>query len=425
MINILGKLGQPSAQLSIALENEQLVMHDSPQDSAGCFLRGSLFLNCREPTYLRTLTLRFKGSLKVWIMEGSGAAFRSDRKAHDLIDHQWVFLAQQKRTHILVPGLHSFPFELALPGDLPESVDGDDLASVLYRLTAIAERPKFASNLVLMQDVPIVRHCYSSDSEFFQPMTIADEWTDKITYDITVPTRICVPGETIPTSIKLSPRAENISIHYVSAVLEETVTLRTSAVSKTSARNVVAIKNEQFPCEGTQWSNVEQLHTPQHTKIHPPSIAYDTENAHINITHVIHYVVCIKNPDGHFSELRATIPIIVSPVPANDELNQLPAYEDTWRSLPYDPALAAALSRSASALSLATTPSHPSSDDLLDTSFFSSSPGWPLSRVPSYDTAILSQPSPIGPCYGQPYHDGLPEYQSILVWTVHCMNLYI
>lgn len=117
-------------------------------------------------------------------------------------------------------------------------------------------------------------------------------------------------------------------------------------------------------------------------------------------------------------ELRAAIPIVIAEIsPTNDE-NALPAYEDAWKSAPYDPQQVAALiargdlppsvaisAPNEAAIGVNTTLSH-SSDTEEETDH--SQPNTPLpggnridtlplpwegidlSRVPSYTTAIRS-----------------------------------
>jgi hypothetical protein len=43
------------------------------------------------------------------------------------------------------------------------------------------------------------------------------------------------------------------------------------------------------------------------------------------------------------SELRAAIPVVIAEISPEEDINSLPAYEDAWKSAPYDPQQIAAL----------------------------------------------------------------------------------
>lgn len=105
-------------------------------------------------------------------------------------------------------------------------------------------------------------------------------------------------------------------------------------------------------------------------------------------------------------ELRAAIPIVIAEVSPEQDENALPAYEDAWKSAPYDPQQLAALvargdlppslaitapnelaSGANATLSSSDTEDEESSGDRLGVNPWE---GVDLSRVPSYTTAIRS-----------------------------------
>lgn len=144
----------------------------------------------------------------------------------------------------------------------------------------------------------------------------------------------------------------------------------------------------------------------------------------------------------HLQELRAAIPIVIAEISPEEDQNALPAYEDAWRSAPYDPqqleALVArgdlppslAISAPNELASGATNLLSSDTDDEAETprsnraSTISSSSstggnntntnllgnpweGIDLSRVPSYTTAIRSNR-----LYS--FSGSLPGYESII-----------
>lgn len=115
-------------------------------------------------------------------------------------------------------------------------------------------------------------------------------------------------------------------------------------------------------------------------------------------------------------ELRAAIPIVISEISPEEDENVLPAYEDAWKSAPYDPQQVAALiargdlppsiaisapneAASAANRTLASSDTDDEGDShtrshtptsLDDNSLALPWQGIDISRVPSYTTAIRS-----------------------------------
>ena len=55
---------------AINLESDHIILHGTPEESAGVILRGSVVLNCNEATKIKSLTLKLEGKTKVNWTEG-------------------------------------------------------------------------------------------------------------------------------------------------------------------------------------------------------------------------------------------------------------------------------------------------------------------------------------------------------------------
>lgn len=59
---------------------------------------------------------------------------------------EWQFLTEElakMKTYTLEAGNHEYPFEVVLPGNQAESVEGLRDANIVYRMKATIERPKY------------------------------------------------------------------------------------------------------------------------------------------------------------------------------------------------------------------------------------------------------------------------------------------
>lgn len=57
-------------EFRIQLEEDHIILHGTPEESAGVILRGSVLLNCQEPTKVKCITLEFLGMTNVNWCEG-------------------------------------------------------------------------------------------------------------------------------------------------------------------------------------------------------------------------------------------------------------------------------------------------------------------------------------------------------------------
>ncbi|KAI8983478.1 hypothetical protein BDB01DRAFT_760426 [Pilobolus umbonatus] len=397
----------------IELENDHIILHGTAEESGGVILRGAVILNCSEMTKVKAITLRFIGKVRVNWLEGKTAGTGSTQSHHreerTLITHEWSFLKHNRKIYHLPEGHYKWDFELPLPGDLPESISYEQ-GEVFYKLRATVERPTFSLNYKDKKDLHVSRLLLPSSLALTQSLIVSNEWANKLTYDISVPSKLYALGTMIPITFLFVPLTEHLQIRMVSCMLKEYITLSTSNHSRVEGKIIQHITDSHFASEEDPWSKTELLPIPDAVKT-------DSSGDLIKIRHKVKIIVSIRNYDGHISELRAAIPVIISEFSPDEDVNILPAYEDAWKSAPYDPqqvadlvargdlprslALAspnAAAIGAGNAFSFSDTEedldSGPQSSSTADTSNSSySSLPWQrfdLNRVPSYTTAIRS-----------------------------------
>ncbi|KAG1050683.1 hypothetical protein G6F43_007064 [Rhizopus delemar] len=397
-----------NSDFHITLETDHVILHGNVDESAGVMLRGSVVLNCHETTKVKSVSLKFIGKAKVNWTEGLGSHQKHYKEEKTIITHEWSFLLPQRKTYHLPEGHYKWDFELPLPGDLPESVD-HELGQVYYRLKATVERPTFSMNYSDKRSLRVSRVLLPSSLELTQSMVISNTWVDKLSYDISVPNKVFTMGSIIPITFALLPIAPDLQVRSVSCVLKEYTTLSTEEHSKMEGKVVKHLRDESFSASSDAgvWTKTELLPVPDRES---HQVQTDSVCDLIKIKHKLKFTVSLTNADGHISELRAAIPIMIAEMSPEEDENALPAYEDAWKSAPYDPQQIAALivrgdlppsvaisTPNAAAiganLSLAssdteddepsTRPSTPVNTALLWE-------GIDLSRVPSYTTAIRS-----------------------------------
>ncbi|KAI9277120.1 hypothetical protein BDA99DRAFT_430220 [Phascolomyces articulosus] len=308
--------------LRIDLENDQLVMYGSTTDSTGCVLRGVVSLNLSQPTKVKAITLKFSGN---------------------------IIKRQVVRTH-------TFDFELPLPGHLPESTRVGNIYIVQYTLKATVERPLlFHRNYTRRRTIHVSRRPEEEEAwrmmpDFTldqHPVAIADQWSDKLSYAFTAPSKTVPQGGQVQVSATIAALSDHIQIRYLSCYLKEYMSCRNPATlfenndyhrppkPRTHSRIIyyTQVKN-----------NFDDIQLTFPVPTSPDDCQIDCLNEQVKIRHRLKFALSVMNRDGNVSELRVMMPIKVCP--ANEiQHDYLPAYDDQTSSIPYDPVAMIALLR--------------------------------------------------------------------------------
>lgn len=301
-------------------------------------------------------------------------------------------------------------FELPLPGDLPESVK-HEMGQVEYKLKAYCDRPTFCMNYVDKKTIKVSRFLLPSCIDFNESVEISSTWANKVIYDISIPTKIYCADKTIPVSFDLQPIAPNLTVRSVACSLKEYTTCITPEHHKTESKILSYLRDDRFDADSEgNYFKTELLHVPAESN----HIHYDMSGELIQVKHKLKFVVSLQNSDGHISELRAAIPIVIAPLAPEDDENTLPAYEDAWKSTPYETFNTIGESRppatpQLSSASIMSCASSTLSEDIEQPSEPICWNGMDISRVPSYATALLSDNIPCN------YSPSLPTYDSIII----------
>lgn len=349
-----------SLELKINVLSDEVVLLGQPQEAAGKMLQGTLSLNVNEPIKVKSINLSFIGKMKVsWsegrydkiyiinylitspFLVGVGHQQHFHKQERTIISHHWEFVGnEQKKSQVLNAGKYNWVFELMLPGDLPQTLDSD-VGSVSYRLKATVERTAFVQNTVKKKVIKVLRSVLPSEFELIQSLEIHNTWAEKMVYDISVPSKLYAFNDKIPITFKILPIASQLKVHALMASIKEYCTYTANDHTKTDTRIIRLIRQdnpfiEPISVERPTWEKTLSLEVPSKS----PMVFADADSDMIRIRHRLKFVISLVNADGHISELRCAVQIIVvESFVAAQEMTTLPAYDEMWRSVPYDPSV--------------------------------------------------------------------------------------
>lgn len=315
-------------------ERDVLVLRGSEDDASSVLLSGIVVLSVNEPTTIKKLSLKLTGTMRLnWydtVVAVRGPTSKSHKYEKSLYEFEWPNLersssgsgtttpssfsssssASANMTHILPIGNHEFPFEAILPGDLPESIEGLDVAQVVYRMQATIERGRFQSNLFAKKHLRIIRTVGSDSFELSQTVSIDNTWPGKVEYSVSIPSKAVPIGSSAPVLLTMVPLLKGLKLGTIKIQLAETVSLASPVGAthcKESIKAEAIIPAPEGGLDGEDKWEINDFFTI------PTSLTKVTQdcqvNQYIKVSHKLKFGVGLINPDGHISELRASLPI--------------------------------------------------------------------------------------------------------------------
>ncbi|KAJ5956060.1 hypothetical protein N7501_010339 [Penicillium viridicatum] len=321
----------------IRLNDEYIVFRGGEHEAASAHLRGTLILCLSEPLTIKHIRLQLTGMSRVcWHLPSSASAGgRKSWRERVFYEKTWRFREPGKgKTEVLPAGNYEYPFDVILEGSMPESVEGLAETWVMYRFKAEIGR-KYVKDITARKPLRIIRTLDPSALELSHAMSVDNIWPNKIEYSISTPTKAIVFGTAIHVDFKLIPLLKGLRIGQITSQLIETHDLTLNPEDPDSIRNtykntrtILTDEHEldednieiiDEAAEGYQCTRV--LDMPQTLT----RCLQDTDTKGIKVRHKLKFRIQLHNPDGHISELRATLPvsIFISPHLAIDDNNNL------------------------------------------------------------------------------------------------------
>ncbi|CAG8499565.1 9694_t:CDS:2 [Acaulospora colombiana] len=390
--------------LEIKLVEPVIFFRGKAEESVGCVLRGDLLVHLSKPTRIRKLEMKFSGVAKTHWKE----------EEREIISHTWKFLTVTNEeiaeedesidcreltetTNLLKPrfrflsssfrkshrerssargnshiteklpaGIHSYPFELFLQGNLPETVT-TDLGTVSYCLCAKATRSRFKPNMTLCQPIEILRtipdhinaqgiafsrefndmvmylyHCFiiiDSFGNFIMP--------EELSYEISIPKKGYPIGQTIPIEMKICPYIKRLRVNGVKVELVEKTTYTSNEQKVTDSKVGATISSNNFEEERLiddhEDGDVGNVTYYQVVNFAIPKCAspihYSCATPLISVAHDLKFTFAITLPNVPFNkaELKICVPITILSCKALEDYVGLPSYEDANSFCPCGP----------------------------------------------------------------------------------------
>lgn len=217
-----------------------------------------------------------------------------------------------KNGHVLVLGNYEFPFSAILPGDMPESVEGLPGASVVYKLESTIDRGKFHNIMTTKKHVRVVRTMTTDSVELSETVAVDNTWPQKVEYSLSVPCKAIAIGSGTPISMMLVPLLKGLHLGEIKITLVEIYSYVGYLPPAHTSERVVCEKVIPKPSEDDENFQMDKWEIETLLRV-PPSLSKCTQDCdiltHLKVRHKLKFNIGLCNPDGHTSELRASLPV--------------------------------------------------------------------------------------------------------------------
>lgn len=350
-----------------------ILLKGSASEAPSVLLSGTIVLSVQEPIQIKNLSLRLYGKIRLNIptqyKSSKGMVQRYVKYEKRIYEHVWdnfnvesylqnlydnygrktsiaskssgnlsslprkarsstaslISLAGQSSSHYhtLVKGNYEFPFSAILPGSITESVEGLPNASVVYKLEATIERMKFYTDLICRKHLRVVRTLSPDALELSETVAVDNTWPKKVDYSISIPEKAIAIGSATPIHILIIPLLKGLKLGPIKITLVEhsqycgtfgAVSSQERTVSKMRIKDPLNHMNEDDePNADESASEFQDRWEVDTTFTIPASLSKCTQDCtllnSIKVRHKVKFVISLVNPDGHISELRASLPV--------------------------------------------------------------------------------------------------------------------
>ncbi|RLV85676.1 Protein ROD1 [Meyerozyma sp. JA9] len=220
--------------------------------------------------------------------------------------------ARGGRSHVLSTGNYEIPFSAVLPGSMPESVEGLPGGSIIYKLEASIDRGKFHQPLVTKKHIRVVRTLTTDAVELSETVAVDNTWPQKVEYSLNVPSKAIAIGSGTPVSMMMVPLLKGLSLGDIKIQLVEYYSYVGIIPPVHNGERVVSDIFIPKPSEEEAEFQLDKWEVESFVRV-PASLSKCTQDCEIQnymkVRHKLKFVIGLVNPDGHVSELRASLPV--------------------------------------------------------------------------------------------------------------------
>lgn len=211
-------------------------------------------------------------------------------------------------------GNYSLPFTVELPGDIPETVEGLRCGVVLYRLESRLRGSKqFRQEPRARKYVRIFRRPLQTELLLCEDCSVESTWPNKVEYEVRLPKKALPMGGKAKIHILVVPLVKGLRLGKINASIQQYFSLKgEDEESYEDEKTVYQCTLPSVPMEDMspdKWSLEARITLPKNLKQCTPDV--ELKDDLIRVRHKLAIDINIINCDGHTSQVRSRLPIIL------------------------------------------------------------------------------------------------------------------
>ncbi|CAH2351434.1 protein Rog3p [[Candida] railenensis] len=219
--------------------------------------------------------------------------------------------ATSSSSFLLPKGNYNLPFQVYLPTNISETVEGLNCGQLLYRLECNIERGRFEKAFHKTKHVRIMRTLHPQCLSLIESVDINNTWPKKVQYAVSLMKKGVAVGATVPVMILIVPLAKGLKLQGINGVLVQHYHVLTQDGRSPEFEEIYG--KQDMPMPDVDSLPLDQWQVKTHFKI-PTSLKKVTQtcelkNSLIQVKHRLRISIQLLNKEGHISELRANLPI--------------------------------------------------------------------------------------------------------------------
>ncbi|GEQ69566.1 hypothetical protein JCM33374_g3238 [Metschnikowia sp. JCM 33374] len=213
---------------------------------------------------------------------------------------------------LLPNGNYSMPFFIHLPANTPESVEGLSIGKIRYKLECHIERGRFDRPFKKACHFRIIRTLHSRNMNLYDSIDFTNTWPGKIDFNVSVPRKGIALGTSVPIKLVIVPLIKGLSFKsmYAEIVQHSFVSGlwgRSPGFEHVIGKSKLSCPNRSITDD--HWVIQGSYQLPSSLSEITPTCSL--KNDLLSVKHRVRVQIHIRNADGHVSELRANLPVVL------------------------------------------------------------------------------------------------------------------
>ncbi|KAL4976252.1 HECT-type ubiquitin ligase-interacting protein apyA [Aspergillus desertorum] len=308
-----GHSANPGNRIDIQLDKDFVVFQGSEQEALAVYLSGVLTIRLRDATNIKHIRLHLRGVRRVSLAARTGR--KRQCSENEFYNRSWEFHDGYGEAPKTLPvGEYKYPFGVVMEGSMPASVEGLKEASVSYLFTVEIGR-RHGRDITFHKPLRVIR------APGLEPcahdFTLDEVWANKIAYRIGIQNRTVALGARIYVDYVFAPLLGDLKIAFIESQLLEIREFNLNPSDSASAHcgpNETIVCSDRYTVDGECSDKAVETHQFSRSLQLPQALGpcvQDTDSMGVKVSHKFKIHVRMQNPDGHQSELRLSIPVLV------------------------------------------------------------------------------------------------------------------